>query len=136
MVEDAIGSEDDRKIWSFVKSLSGTPAFSPTREVLKIGTDRLVSNKAKANAFSKHYASVSRLAFSKEGLSLNCTVKQLLRSVEVSDEGPCSQITMPELEKAIKKMCQEAHLAQCYTAILYQSAMSNCPKSATAVVQR
>ena len=53
VVEDAIGSEDDRKIWSFVKSLSGTPASSPTGEVLKIGTDRLVSNKAKANAFSK-----------------------------------------------------------------------------------
>ena len=63
VVEEAIGSENDKKIWSFIKSLDGTTGASPTGEVMIHGKDRLISNKAKANVFSSHYASVSRLNF-------------------------------------------------------------------------
>ena len=103
VVEEAIGSEDDRKIWSFIKSLDGTTGTTPTGEVMIHGKARLISNKAKANIFSSHYASVSRLKFNKNERTTNCEAKQMLRSKGVDDEST-QEISMPELEKAIQRM--------------------------------
>ena len=67
------------------------------------GKDRLISNKAKANVFSSHYASVSRLNFNKEERTTNRKAKEMLRSKGVDDEST-QPISMLELEKAIQKM--------------------------------
>ena len=68
---------------------------------------RLTFNKAKANVFSSHYASVSRLIFTKEERNINRDAKKMLRSGISSssvDDQACRPITMPELKKAIARM--------------------------------
>ena len=103
IVEDAIDSADDKKIWSFIKSISGTTAATPIGEVMTHHGRRLTSSKAKANIFSSHYASVSRLKFNKDERATNRAAKQMLRSSSVDDQS-CRPLTMPELKKAIARM--------------------------------
>ena len=68
------------------------------------GKSRLISNRAKANVFSSHYASVSRLHFNKEERTTNRLAKQMLGSCGADDNESCSPLTMPELKKAIQRM--------------------------------
>ena len=68
---------------------------------------RLTSNRAKANVFSSHYASVSRLIFTKEERDINRDAKKMLCSGISSssvDDQACRPFTMPELKKAIARM--------------------------------
>ena len=107
VVEDAIGTADDKKIWSFIKSISGSASASPSGEVMVHKGRRLTSNRAKANVFSSHYASVSRLIFTKEERNINRDAKKMLRSGISSssvDDQACRPFTMPELKKAIARM--------------------------------
>ena len=103
VVEDAINSTDENKIWKFIKSLSGTPDSSPTGEVMKHNGMSITSNKRKADVFSSHYAGVSRLKFTKEERDTNRKSKRMLNSPSADDK-PCCPFTMVELTKAIKKM--------------------------------
>ena len=71
---------------------------------MKHGKNNLVSNRAKANVFSSHYSSVSRLHFTKEERSVNREAKQMLREDSGGNHDSCCPITMPELTKAIARM--------------------------------
>ena len=103
VVEDAINTTDDKKIWSFIKSINGTPDAIPTGEVMKHKGRSITSNARKANIFSSHYASVSRLQFSKEERAVNREAKIMLNSKTVDDQS-CRPFTMTELKTAIRKM--------------------------------
>ena len=103
IVEEAINTTDDKKIWTFIKSISGTPDATPTGEVMLHNGRRIASNKGKAEIFSSHYASVSRLKFSKEERNTNRDAKKMLNSKPVDDQ-TCRPFTMAELNKAIRKM--------------------------------
>jgi len=80
VVEEAINTNEDRKIWSFIKSINGTPDATPTGEVMKHNGKSITSNTRKANIFSSHYANVSKLNFTKEDRNINREAKQMLNS--------------------------------------------------------
>ena len=103
VVEEAITTTDDRKIWSFVKSISGTPDAPSTGEVMKHKGKVISSNSRKANIFSSHYASVSKLTFDKNERSLNREAKRMLNSKSVGHQS-CRPFTMSDLKTAIRKM--------------------------------
>ena len=103
VVEEAITTTDDRKIWSFVKSISGTPDAASTGEVMKHKGKVISSNSRKANIFSSHYASVSKLTFDKNERSLNREAKRMLNSKSVGHQS-CRPFTMSDLKTAIRKM--------------------------------
>jgi len=63
----------------------------------------ITTSAGKANAFMSHYASVSRLSFTKEERGRNRECKSMLRSPSVDGE-QCREFTIPELESAINKM--------------------------------
>ena len=97
VVEEAINTTDDKNIWTFIKSISGTPDASPTGEVMLHNGRRIASNKGKAEIFSSHYASVSRLKFTKEERNTNRDAKKMLNSKSVDDQ-TCSPFTIAELK--------------------------------------
>ena len=103
IVEDAIDTADDKKIWSFVKSISGTPDSTPTSEVMNHQGRRITSNKSKAEVFCSHYASVSRLKFDKEERATNRSAKRMLETKQ-ADDNSTRPFSMAELKKAIKTM--------------------------------
>ena len=103
VVEEAIDSTDETKIWKFIKSLSGTPDSAPTGEVMKHNGRSITNNKRKADVFSSHYAGVSKLNFDKSERKTNLAAKRMLNSPSVDDKS-CAPFTMAELNKAIKRM--------------------------------
>ena len=103
VVEEAINTTDDRKIWSFIKSINGSPDATSTGEVMKHKGRIISSNNRKANIFSSHYAEVSKLNFTKEERAVNREAKRMLNSSSV-DSKECRPFTMSELKTAIRKM--------------------------------
>ena len=103
VVEEAIDSTDDNKIWKFIKSLSGSPDSAPTGEVMKHNGRVITSNKRKADIFSSHYAGVSNLKFNKEERTTNREAKRMLGSPSAGNI-QCRRFTIQELNTAIKKM--------------------------------
>ena len=103
VVEGAINSEDEGKVWSFVKTLNGTPGRNSPNEALVVDGRKITSDKRKADAFIDNYADVSRLRFTKEERKTNHQAKKMLRKATVNDES-CETFTMGELDKAIQKM--------------------------------
>jgi len=103
VVEEAIDSTDNNKIWKFIKSLSGSPDSAPTGEVMKHNGRVITSNKRKADIFSSHYAGVSNLKFNKEERTTNRETKRMLGSPSAGNI-QCHRFTIQELNTAIKKM--------------------------------
>ena len=104
VVEGAVADGDERKVWSFVKQLSGTPDKASPNEVLVHQGKRITSQKAKANCFLGHYANVSKLKFStREEKELNRRCRRMLKydSVDGKNGG---DFTMREFERALAKM--------------------------------
>ena len=62
---------------------------------------KICSPKGKADVFSKHYANISKLNFSRKDRELNRLLKQRLSALK-NPEGPA--FTIGELKKAIRKM--------------------------------
>ncbi len=103
LLEDALASDDESKMWRIIKDLNGSPEDNAPNEAMVIGGRIITSNKKKADAFARHYAAVSRLQFTKEEREENRRLKKLLESPSVGDTS-CSDFTMAELKKAISKM--------------------------------
>ena len=103
VVEGAINSEEEGKVWSFVKTLNGTPDRNSPNEALVVGGRRITSDKRKADAFIDNYAEVSRLKFTRAERRTNLQAKRMLRKQTVNDES-CCDFTIEELNKAIQKM--------------------------------
>ena len=106
VVDDAINEKDERKVWKFIKTLNGTPSTNSPNEVMKVNDKVISSNKGKAEEFLKHYASVSRLEFSKEDRNINRKMKQTFRKAHKSQSGEdnSSDFSMRDLKRAISKM--------------------------------
>ena len=64
-VESLEEDDDAGKVWRVIKSLDGAPTSSAPNEALCFKGKTITSNKAKADTFAKHYASVSSLQFTK-----------------------------------------------------------------------
>jgi len=103
ILSDAINDVDEKKVWSFIKSLNGTPESNSPNEVLKHGGKCITSNRKKADLFASHYASVSSHSFNKEERNLNRRYKKVLGSSSVDGES-CKKFSMRDLKRAIAKM--------------------------------
>ena len=103
MLEDALGDEDERKLWKLAKQLNGTPDSNSPNEVLVHEGRRITSHRKKADCFVNHYASVSKLEFSKEDKCINRKAKSLLKHPSVGDKS-CQNFSMQELQAALHKM--------------------------------
>ena len=102
VVNSAISDLDERSMWRFIKSLNGAPATNSPNEAMKIGGKTVISAKKKAEAFAKHYASVSRLSFSKSERDFARRLKKLTRSNKGQLNIPA--FTMVELKTALSNM--------------------------------
>ena len=103
LLEDALASEDESKLWRIIKNLNGSPEDNAPNEVMLHNGRLISSNKKKANLFAHHYAAVSKLKFSEEERYDNRRLKKILESPTVDDKS-CSEFNMSELKKAIRKM--------------------------------
>jgi ribonuclease HI len=105
VLADVITDADETKLWGIVKSLNGSPASNARNEAMIHKGKTITSDKRKADIFQQHYASVSRLKFTKSERSVNRRLKKILRSRE---EGPvessCREFSMFELDQAIQLM--------------------------------
>ena len=54
---------DERKTWSFTKSLNGSPETNSPNEVPKHNGKKITSAKKKAELFAHHYAKLAHLCF-------------------------------------------------------------------------
>jgi len=104
VVEDAVNSEDEGKMWNFIKTLNGTPESNSPNEVLVVNGRKLTSNRKKADAFIQEYADVSKLTFDKDERVVNREAKRMLRKMATPNDESTRSFSMDELEKAIRKM--------------------------------
>ena len=95
-------SENPNTIWSTIKSLSGKCASSIRNETLVHEGKSYSTSKAKADAFMRRYAAVSRLNIPKPERRKN-TVPRLLNAPSVAEES-CKKFTLAELKSAIGSM--------------------------------
>ena len=63
LLEDAVVSEDESKLWRIIKDLNGSPEDNAPNEVMVHKGKVISSNKKKADLLAQHYAAVSRLKF-------------------------------------------------------------------------
>ena len=107
VVNGAINNLDERKTWSFIKSLNGSPETNSPNEVLKLNGKRITSAKKKAELFAQHYAKVSKLQFTREErrkykLRLNRLLYDDVNSEDELQSYP--DFIMEELNRAIAQM--------------------------------
>ena len=90
------------RVWSTIRSLCDTPQPSAAKNCALVHHGvALHADVEKANAFCSHYASVSRLSFSREERrSVNLRVRKLLRSAAAAPREACD-FTLAELDRAI-----------------------------------
>ena len=103
LLQDAVTDADEGKIWGIIKSLNGSTSSNAPNVAMVHKGKTVTCNRKKADIFMQHYASVSKLKFSKEERALNRSMKKLLSKPTVGDSN-CTPFTMRELDKAIKSM--------------------------------
>ena len=102
LLEDAITEKSSDELWKIVKTLDGCPDTNSPNEALVHKGRRITSNKRKANVFMQHYASVSKLNFTKEDRDTNRELKKRLSNAPPNASTP--KFNMRELRRAISKM--------------------------------
>ena len=90
------------ELWKMFKTLDGCPDTNSPNEALVHKGRRITSNKRKANVFMQHYASVSKLNFTKEDRDTNRELKKRLSNAPPDASTP--KFNMRELRRAISKM--------------------------------
>jgi len=103
LLEDALASDDESKLWRIIKDLNGSPEDNAPNEAMVHNGRIITSNRKKADAFARHYAAVSRLKFTKEEREENRRLRKILESPSVGNSS-CSDFTLGELKTAIAKM--------------------------------
>ena len=101
-LEDVVTEKSSDELWKVVKTLNGCPDTNSPNEVLHHKGRRITSNKKKADIFMQHYASVSKLKFSKEERDTNRELKKRLSAAPSAQPPP--KFHMRELRRAIAKM--------------------------------
>lgn len=101
-MEDTTANSDPNKIWRVIKSLSGKSPSSMNNEVLIHENRMYQTNKAKADIFMKHYASISRLNIPKTQRRKKA-IRRNLSSPTVEDSST-ADFNNTELKLAIKSM--------------------------------
>ena len=100
-LEEVVTEKSSDELWKVIKSLDGCPDSNSPNEVLIHKKRRITSNRRKADVFMQHYASVSKLKFTKEDRIINRELKKRLSN---EDAQPPTPFSMRELKRAISKM--------------------------------
>ena len=106
-VEKLDGSSDPSRVWRVIRSLGGPSDASRARNEILVHKGKEYSTGAgKADVFCRHYASVSRLEFSREERKRSKEVWRRLRGLDrgADDQPECSPFTEMELLRAIGQM--------------------------------
>lgn len=84
--------------------MSGTPDSMAPNEALIVDGKVITTNPKKADAFSKLYAGVSKLTFSKQERNRNRKLKVRMRRLIGADGENCRDFDLKELDGALKAM--------------------------------
>ena len=106
-VEELGASTDSAKVWKTIRSLSGKcPKASNRNSVLVHKGREYRTDERKADAFTRAYAGISRLRFSREERSFVTSVRKRLTSVRTSVGGREGEesFTLSELYDAVRNM--------------------------------
>ncbi len=103
LLEDAMTTADETKMWKIIRGLNGTPDANSPNEAMKHEGRTITDNEAKGNIFAQHYARISNPPMKREDRDLNRKVLKRLEAPTVDDESCCS-LKMGELRNAIKRM--------------------------------
>ena len=103
LLSDTATDADSHKLWGLIKSLNGTPDTNAPNQAMRHKGRIITSSQKKAEIFSQHYASVSKLSFNAEERKMNRDCKRKLETQSVDNES-CQDFTMTELKRAINKM--------------------------------
>jgi len=103
VLENVVNDTDEKKMWTFIKSLNGTPDNNSPNEVMVHEGKIITSNSKKADIIVDHYARVSSHTFTKEERDVNRNCKRLLKSPTVNNH-QAAKFTLRELKRAISKM--------------------------------
>ena len=103
--EIEFGASPD-ELWRIIKSLDGSPDSLAPNEALIVKGKVITTNPKKADAFARHYASVSKLSFSKEERTINLQLKKRIREekTKTKEDVSCREFDMCEMDAAIKSM--------------------------------
>ena len=104
LLSDTATNADSQKMWGLIKSLNGSPDTNAPNQAMRHNGRTITSSQKKADIFSMHYASVSKLNFNKADRDLNRKCKDRLKNSASADDESCSDFTMVELTRAIRKM--------------------------------
>ena len=99
---DSEHNADPNRIWSTIKSLSGTSNGIAKNETLIHNGKQYVTSKAKANAFMKRYASISRIDIKKQDRCKKA-IRRRLKMPTVEIQG-VQEFNLAELNQAIRNM--------------------------------
>ena len=102
LLEDAVTEKSSDELWKVIKTLDGCPDTNSPNEALLHKGRRITSNKKKADIFMQHYASVSKLKFTKEERDTNRELKQRLSAP--ANSPPPAKFSMRELKRSIAKL--------------------------------
>ena len=106
-LEDAVDGANPNKMWETVKKLSGTVGGSTKNEVLRHNGREYASPVAKADAFMRQYAAVSRLKLDRTERMRKKLVQRRL-AADSADPESCQPFSMEELSTALKEMKEKA----------------------------
>jgi len=106
-LEDAVDGANPSKMWDTVKKLSGTVGGSARNEILRHEGREYASPVAKADAFMRQYAAVSRLKLDRTERMRKVLIRRRLAADSVDPES-CQPFSMDELTSALKAMKQKA----------------------------
>ena len=106
-LEDSVGGPNPNKMWDTVKKLSGAVGGSAKNEILRHDGREFASPVAKADAFMRQYATVSRLKLDRAERMRKKLVQRRLAADSV-DPGSCQPFTRVELLTALGEMKERA----------------------------
>jgi ribonuclease HI len=107
-LEDNNINDNAEKAWRTIKSLNGSGALKNTNESLVVNDRELKGPHAKAEAFMRHYAGVSRLKLTRDDRKRVREVKKILTNRAPVSDGSCEKFSLPELDAAISQMKSKA----------------------------
>ena len=106
-VEELEWDTDSAKVWKVIRSLSDAPRSRGERsEILVHDGKEYLPGRQKAEVFAKHYASVSRLRFSKPERARTRAANRRVRELREGEDGggESDLFTLDELDRALRLM--------------------------------
>ena len=106
-LEDSVGGRNPNKMWDTVKKLSGSVGAATKNEILRTDGREYASPVAKADAFMRQCAAVSRLKLDRTERLRKMLLQRRL-AADSADPVSCQPFTLVELMTALGEMKEKA----------------------------